>query len=180
MVYSINRNGMKNTEIIFGIVIKTKKVSEADLRVTLLCADGVKNLTASGVLKKGAKLTSATQLFTIAEFTTIGHKVVGAHVVNACHDITKDIKRYYLACAICEVVHRIAKMGEGKDLQGVFLKTIEALSDLSDGKGTREVFTDYFTSVLVELGYGIDEKTDVNTAYMRHLDIQIPDTRMYL
>ncbi|MCL2228460.1 MAG: recombination protein O N-terminal domain-containing protein [Firmicutes bacterium] len=180
MVYIIYRSDVKNTEIVFGIVIKTKKVAEADLRVTLLCAEGLKNFTASGVLKKGAKLTSSTQLFTIAEFSIIGHKIVGAHVVNPCHDITKDIKRYYLACAICEVVRRVASVGETKDLQKIFLLTVGALSDLSDGSQTRAVFTEYFTAVLVTLGYGIDEKTDINTAYVRYLDIQIPDTRMYL
>ena len=163
---------MKNTEIVLGIVVKADKVKEADVRVTLLTAEGLKTCTASGALKAGAKLTSAVQLFTIAEFSIIGSKIVGAHVLQSNHNITKDIKKYYLACAICDVVRRCEGAG--------FLLTARALERLSDAGTPREIYTEYFTALLQELGFDVEPDVDINTSFMRHLDIKIPDTKYFL
>jgi len=172
---------MKNTEVIIGIVVKTDKVKEADVRVRILTAAGLKTVTAVGALKPNAKLKSAVQLFTIAEFSVIGHKLVGAHVLQTNHNITKDIKRFYLACAICEVVAQCHGAG--------FLLTarvLEALDHLGEDHSVtpaachRGIFTEYFSKLLMELGYDIESDVDLNTAYMRYLDIKIPNTKYFL
>ena len=163
----------KNTEIIWGIVIKTVKSGESDLRVTMLCKDEIRTLTATGALKKDAKLKAATQIFTVAEFTTIGHKITGAHIHNTNNTISKDIKRYYLACAICEVI--LQCRGAGFEL------TIQALDTLSSSiVSTRQIYAEYFIALLQELGYDIEPDQDINTAFAQHLDIKIPNTKMYL
>ena len=165
---------MKNTEIVLGIVVKTDKVKEHDVRVRLLTATGLKTVTATGATKPNAKLKAAVQLFTIAEFSIIGHKLISAYVLETNHGITKDIARYYLACAICEVVAQVHGAG--------FLLTIEALEKLNQGGhgGERPVFAEYFSELLKELGYDVESDVDLNTAYAKHLDIKIPNTKYFL
>jgi len=166
----------KNTEIIAGIVIKTERTKDADLRIRLLCADGLRNLTATGVLKPNAKLNHAVQLFTIAEYTIAGAKIIGANVLHTNHEIAKNIKNYYLACAICEVILQIPH----QDDHGVFALVALALAKLCSPADTRAIYTDFFTALLIELGYDIDESQDINTAYAHHLDIKIPNTNAFL
>ena len=165
--------GAKNTQILMGIVIKADKVREADIRVKLLTVEGLKTFTATGAAKASAKLKHAVQLFTIAEFSVIGHRIVGAHVITPSHYITKNIKCYYLACAICEVVAQCHGAGMWKTL-----KALEALDD--DHADTRAIFARYFSGLLVELGYDCEEGEDLNTAYARCLDIKIPNTKFFL
>ena len=179
-----------NTENFVGIVVRAEKSREADIRVRLLTAEGSRTLTATGALKQGAKLTNAVQLFTLAEFSAVGQKLIGAHVMRTNHEITKDIKKYYLACAICEVVNQLYHVEHNDN---VFLLTANALAILSAQNPApdvpappnqpdivRQVYTEYFTALLIELGYDIDADQDINTAYMRHLDIKIPNTTLYL
>ena len=178
MLYIISVGATKNTEIFVGIVISSEKVGESDIRVRILCKcdeikDGVKTFTVTGAQKPNAKLKAGVQLFTIAEFSTVGHKVIGVHVLESNHNITKDIKRYYLACAICEVVSKV--MGAGFEL------TAEALANLNNPQPTiREIFTEYFSGLLVELGYDIEPHQDISSAYLYNLDIKIPNTRFFL
>jgi len=170
---------MKNTEIFIGIVVHAEKVKEADIRVKLLTAQGLQTFTATGAGKANAKLKSAVQLFIIAEFSVIGHKLVSAHILETNHGITKDIKRYYLACAICEVVAQITKYNVQNT--NAFLLTIEALEKLNyPVENCRVIFTEYFSKLLKELGYDVESDVDLNTAYARHLDIKIPNTKYFL
>jgi len=164
---------VKSTEIILGIIIKTDKVKETDVRVKLLTPFGLKTVAAVGALKAAAKLKGAVQLFTIAEFSVMGHRLVGAHVLQSNHNVTKDIKKFYLACAICDVVSQCQGAG--------FLLTARALEALDDEAALpRTVFTDYFSKLLVELGYDCESSEDLNSAFIRHLDIKIPNTKHFL
>ena len=172
---------MNSPEILLGIVVSVSPVRDADVNVRLLTPEGLRTVTAIGARKANAKLKGAVQLFTIAEFSVIGHKITGAHVLHANHSITKDIKRYYLACAICEVISQC--QGAGFEL------TTQALAKLGGVKtpdtdvsppSVKGVFTEYFTNLLIELGFGVEPDVDLNTAYARYLDIQIPNTRLFL
>jgi len=171
---------MKNTEIFIGTVIKNEKIGEADMRITLLCTDGVRVFTLTGAQKPAAKLKSAAQLLTTAEFTVSGHSVIGAYVLQSYPNIVKDIKRYYLACAICEIVLKVFK-GMTEDCDTGFLLTVKALEKLnSETANLKEVFTKYFTELLQSLGYDVEPNQDINTAYLQNLDISIPNTRFFL
>ena len=127
---------------------------------------------ASGASKPNAKLKAAVQLFTIAEFSIVGTKIVGAHVLQTNHKITKDIKKYYLACAICEVVSQLEGAG--------FLLTARALEKLDEGGTPREIFTQYFSELLKELGYDTEPDESISTSFLRYLDIEIPNTKSFL
>ena len=169
---------VNNTQILVGIVIKTDKVRENDIRVRVLSAEGLMTFTATGAAKPTAKLKNAVQIFTLAEFSVIGHRLIGAHVLQSNHAITKDIKRYYLACAIVEVVaacYGTNEVGNG------FLLTVKALDALNvDYADTRAIFTEYFSGLLLELGYGCEDDEDISSAFIRNLDIKIPNTKFFL
>ena len=171
MIYYVRFN-MKNTEIVTGIIVNALKVKEFDVRVKILTAEGLKTCTATGALKPNAKLKSAVQIFTVAEFSLVGTRIIGAHVFETNHAITKDIKKYYLACAVCEVVAQCHGAG--------FLLTVETIEALKHTVSLRDTFTKYFSALLLELGYDIEDDVDLNTAYMRYLDIKIPNTRYFL
>jgi len=164
---------MKNTQVMYGIVVKSEKVGEFDARIKILCPDGLKSFTATGVHKPNAKLKPAIQLFTIGEFNIIGHKITGAHVIHSNHEITRDIKKYYLACSICEVITQLHGSG--------FALTAEALNELCNTESEpKKVYAEYFTALLHEMGYDIQENQTINHAYAQNLDIKIPNTTFYL
>jgi len=150
-----------NTENFVGLVI-----GSSDERIKILCADGIVTLN--------CKLKVKPQLFSIAEFTTIKQRIITTYIIEQNHELTKDIKKYYLACAICEVV---AKIYPNKD---IFLLTVKAFDMLKENNNTREIFTFYFLNLLELLGYGCEHDQDINTAFIRHLDIQIPNTKHFL
>ena len=164
---------MKNTENIVGVIIGVDRVGEADARVKILHDGGVRTATAVGVLNPAAKLKGAIQLFCVGEFTLIGQKIIGAYVTNTNFEIASDVKRYYLGCAICEVVARVYGSG--------FRLVCEAFLKLCDKEiGVREIFADFFTRLLRELGYDILPRQDINSAYIQNLDIKIPYTNYFL
>jgi len=166
-----------------GIVIHSEKVKEADVKIKVLSPEGLGNFTLRGAQKAVAKLKAAGGLFCLADFNVIEHKaglpykIIGANVIDTHHGITKDINRYYLACAICEVIARCE--GTGFELTAAALEKL-ATAPLSNNSGDflREVYTWYFTELLKELGYDVEDGQDINTAYLRHLDIRIPKWTM--
>ena len=80
-------------KIILGIVIKREPVKEKDIRATILTACGLKKLNITGVQK--------AQLFSVSEFTVVGHKIIKEYVMESNHGITKIYKNYLRAGEIC-------------------------------------------------------------------------------
>jgi len=168
-----------------GIVIHAEKVKEADVKIQILTPEGLQKFTLTGAQKATAKLKSAAQIFTLADYNIQGHKIIGAHVHDQHFNITRDIKRYYLACAICETVSQIYKHSplverDGAEGDGVFKLTLAAMKSLDDGGNVREIYADYFTALLRELGYDVLPDQSINHAYLQHLDIKIPNTGFFL
>ena len=170
----MSMQGAKNTEIFVGLIIQTEKTGDTSVRVKILTQDGLKSFTATGAQKATAKLKGALQMFTLAEFSIIGHKIVGAHVINAHQNIVADIKRYFLACTICEVIAKL----QHADVFNLTLAGFDMLS--SPDLSTREIFAQYFTELIKILGYDIEPDQDINSAFLYHLDIKIPNTKYFL
>jgi len=142
-------------EVFIGIVVKTVRVKEADVRISLLTAGGLRVVNAPGVTKPSAKLKNAVQLFTIAEFCVNGHRLVGAHVLQNPMGLTREINRYYLACTICEVIERTRT---GESASSVFVLTAKTLALLNDTDiSCFKIFINFFVKLLVELGYDVEE-----------------------
>lgn len=170
---------MEPSKILLGIVVRAEPRKDSDICARVLTSQGLMTLNAIGAQKPTAKLKSSVQPFTIAEFTIIGHRITSAHIIQSGHNIAKDIKKYYLACAICEVVMPCCQHDD--DTGGIFEMTVKAFELLNQSDtNCKEVFAWYFSGLLVELGYGVEEDVDLNTSFLRHLDIIIPNTAMFL
>lgn len=172
------------TASILGIVLKTTPYRESDIRLHILTANGLMNVTAIGAQKPTAKLKAATQIFTIAEFEITANRLTGARVLYSAMPITQNINRYYLACSIAEVLLQI----KNHDAQ-MFVLTVRALEELITTQTSAYViFINFFSRLLALLGYDIGievpEKLghsaakklvlQINAAFIEHLEISIP------
>lgn len=157
---------MKETETMHAIVLKSELVGEADIRCRLLTPEGIKTATATGAVKPKAKLKNAVQLFTIAEFTLTGTKITGAHVLQSGMGLTREMHRYYLACAICETV--LAVTHGNDNVAPLFLLTAHSFDTLANtNTSAYKVLISFFTKLLVIMGYDIDTE---DTHILKKLD----------
>ena len=175
---------MKQTSISLGIILRSTPIGEANLRLHILTAGGLVTATATGAQKPTAKLKSATQIFTVAEFEITASKLTGARVLSSPMPLTKEINRYYLACSIAEVLLQIKNHDAG-----IFVQTIRTFENLIETQTSAyKIFIDYFSKLLTLLGYNIEIEIPkdlglataknlvlkINAAYQEHLDISIP------
>jgi len=137
-----------------GIVLKTEQHKDSGVRCYILTPSGMKTAYAAGALGARAKLKSAIQLFTIAEFTFTGSRITGAHVIQLGFGLSRDINRYYLACSICNTLNQVAAHSDiTNQLFYLTARTFEAL----DGTiSAYKIFINFFTKLLCLLGYDID------------------------
>jgi DNA repair protein RecO len=146
---------MKQTTVETAIVIKASIHREADIRVTLLTPAGTRVLYATGAAKGTAKLKNAVQLFTVGEYTIAGSKIMGAHIIQGGMKIAREINRYYLACAMCEI---LAKLDDSQNWGQIFYLTARSLQSLEGSEiSAYKVFINFFTKLLVLLGYDVVE-----------------------
>lgn len=147
---------MKEIEVVHGIVLKSDICNEADVRCRLLTPEGIKTATATGAVRPKAKLKNAVQLFSIAEFTLTGAKITGAHVLQSGMSVTREMHRYYLACAICETILK-TNLGN-ENTATLFLLTAHSFDSLANTDiSAYKILLSFFTKLLVILGYDIGD-----------------------
>jgi recombinational DNA repair protein (RecF pathway) len=176
---------MKTTEVVLGVVLRAERTGDADVRVQILTADGIKTCTATGAAKQGAKMASTIQMFTIAEFSITGSRITGAHVLQLSVNITKEINRYYLACSISETLLTLHGLRAGGqiDTASIFLLTARSFETLSETPTSAyKVFVNFFTKLLVLLGYDVEdfERTDKIESFKQAPDADIDMIKMSL
>lgn len=181
-----------------GIILKAEPHGDFGICCHVLIPGGLRIGYASGALKPGAKLKSALQIFTIAEFTFSGKRIIGAHVLQLSLPIARDINRYLLACSVCEVLLSLKNTGE--EIFHLSARTFESLTETTSAY---KIFINFYTKLLVLLGYDIDipgfkqidnDKIDtvplsLSTAkqqikllcecYKKYLDIKIPNSDIF-
>ena len=165
---------MKNVEIITGVILRADKHKEFDTRLTVLSPIGLHTFYAIGALRPTAKLKGALQLFNSCEFTVIGTKVTGAHVLHNAMGLTRDLNRFYLAGTIAQSVISLSKHGE---IDGMSDITSQAITLLSDSEvACDEIFIWYFSKLITLLGFGEPEQSvsKIKQAFLVHLDFVIP------
>jgi recombinational DNA repair protein (RecF pathway) len=173
--------------VMLGIIVKTTKVGESDLRLTLFTESGIKYLTVKGVLKLRAKFGSSVALFTIAEFTVNKNTISGINVLVSPFTIPREINRYYVASAIAD---SLQKMEFVENTPEVLILAVNALTSLAAAAGScYPIFIEYFGSLFELLGYSVpldytkDEKltlekakklvSQIAEAYLLNMDYKI-------
>ena len=189
---------MQQSVVELGIVLKAEPHKDSNIRCYILTQSGIKTVYATGAQKHNARLKSAVQLFTIAEFTLTGSRLTGAHVLQIGTNIVREINRYYLACSICEVLLQL------KHIDGqVFYLTARTFESLNESTSAYKIFINFFTKLFILLGYDIDipdfkkadnDKIDtvklgladakryikqICESYINHLDIKIPNSNIF-
>lgn len=96
-----------------GIVLGGTDVKEKDKLIRIFTLEkGIVLATLRGVRGDRAKLKSAKEIFCFAEFVVEEGKnyclVTSANVIDNFYDISKNIEKYYEACAIIDIVDKIA------------------------------------------------------------------------
>jgi DNA repair protein RecO len=146
---------MRESIVELGIIVKTVRVGDNDVRLTLFTAGGIKYATAKGVIKPRARFASSVGLFTVAEFTISGSTITGINVLVSPFEISKDINRYYLACSIADTLLHLEFVERTPE---VFGRAVIALTELADSpdKSCYRIFIEYFLPLLTILGYSAE------------------------
>ncbi len=138
-----------------AIVIGSSDYKEKDKRVTLFSLEKGKIY---GVLRSvkspKAKLKFAKELFCFGDFfiETPSNVITGVDVQNNFFELSQDIDKYYIACAILEVVNTVA--GEGVENTPLFLETLKALGTIAYGNvNDKYVLIKYLLSIFSAMGY---------------------------
>ena len=116
-----------------AIVLGGIDYKEKDKLVTLFTLEhGIVSVIFRGVKNANAKLKSAKEMFSFGDFIFLDGKfktVISADIIDSFFDITKDIKKYYIACAIIEIVKAILPQGDVNS--ELFLNTLKSLKLLA-------------------------------------------------
>ncbi|MDR0384200.1 MAG: recombination protein O N-terminal domain-containing protein [Christensenellaceae bacterium] len=146
-----------------GIVVKTSKIGESDLRLVVFTAQGIKYIKAKGVLKQGAKLKHCTPLFTIGEFEVVRDILIGGDVLNTPFDFAANYESFIKASSIADSLLRIEFCENGA---AALILAIKALNDFD--------LISYFGNLLEILGYGKEDKRErIINAFNQHMDYSI-------
>ena len=138
-----------------AIVIGGTNIKEKDKLVTLFTLErGKMTVNMRGVRGDKAKLKSAKGIFSFGDFLIEEGKtniVTGFDLIDNFYDLSKDIEKYYEACAILDIVSKIST--EPNPM--LFIEVIKALKALCYDNVKKYYCIDKFLlSVFKALGYG--------------------------
>ena len=132
---------------------------------------GLQMVVFRGVKGANAKLKSAKEIFSFGDFIyTEGNNkvVISADISNSFYEITKDIKKYYTACAILDVIKTVLPMGESNPQ--LFVLTLKCLEMLAyENIDNYIVLNKFLISIFEGLGYSFN----VNKCNNCGLDLKI-------
>ena len=152
---------MDNTKV-KAIVLGGIDYKEKDKLIKLFTLEqGIVTVVFRGVKNTNAKLKSAKEMFSFGDFILANGKfkiVTSADIIDSFFDITKDIKKYYVACAILDIIKSI--LPEGETSSSLFILTIKCLQMLAyEGVNVYNVINKFLIEVFTGFGYsfGVDE-----------------------
>jgi|GEM_PF-1151840 len=174
---------VKKQEVVTGIILRADRHKENDLKLVVLTSDVLISVFASGILKPGAKLKGALQLFNIVELTLVGMKVMGAHVVHNSIGLTNEINRFYLAGLISRFLCYIAKETSNQEIEQIYSLTTSVVILLATTQiSVYKIFILFFSKLVVILGYNVtefehsnslNEFTNVNLANLDNIKLSL-------
>lgn len=128
-----------------GIVLGGVNVKEKDKLVHLYTLEqGKMTVSFKGVRGDRAKLKSAKELFCFGEYELAGNGniniVTSCEIIDNFYNLSKDIERYYEACAILDIVNKVAV----ESSPPLFIEIIKALKCLCYEKAAKYYVVDKF------------------------------------
>lgn len=151
-----------------AIVLGGIDYKEKDMLVTLFTLEqGIISVTFKGVKNPKAKLKSAKEVFSFGDFIYSGGTklVISADIIENFYDLTKDIKKYYVACAMLEVIKTVLPQGEANPQ--VFLLLIKSLRLLVGGVEPLNVINKFLVNIFKHIGYSF------NTQYCNNCGVKL-------
>lgn len=117
-----------------AIVLGGIDYKEKDKLVNLFTLEkGIVTVVFKSVKSPNAKLKSAKEIFSFGDFIYVEGKyntVTSAEIISTFYEITKDIKKYYIACAILNIVKTVLPVGETN--VPLFIDTLKCLNLLAN------------------------------------------------
>lgn len=142
-----------------ALVVGGLDYKEKDRLVTLFTLEhGLITVLFKGVKSKNAKLSSAKELFVLGDFIYTNNNlkiVTSAEIITQFYNITKNIKAYYCACNMLEIIKTVLPVGEvSADL---FVDSLKCLSELENGTSNPYlILSKYIIRVFEGFGYKYD------------------------
>ena len=161
-----------------AIVIGGVNVKEKDKLLTLFTLEkGKMSVSMRGVRGDKAKLKSAKDVFTFGDFIIeegrFSNVVTAVDVIDNFYSLSKDIEKYYEACAIVDVVSKVT----GEPNPQLFIELIKALKTLCyDDVKKYYVIDKFMLYVFSSMGYRfLGEKCSSCGASMeaKYLNLQV-------
>lgn len=139
-----------------AIVLGGRDYKEKDKLVDLFTLEqGIVSVLFKSVKSANAKLKSAKEMFSFGDFIYATGKfnvVTSAEIIDTFYGITKDIKKYYTACMILEIIKNVLPVGEQN--VNLFLETLKALKTVAyDNADNLTIINKFLVVVFEGLGY---------------------------
>lgn len=138
-----------------AIVLSSRDYKEKDKLVTLFTLEnGIMTATLKSVKSSTAKFKYAKEPFCFGEFIlTLPSKVItSVEVENTFFEITKNIDKYYIACAILETVK--TALVEGEPNSQLFVEVLRALGTIAYSEvNDKYTLIKFLLSVFEGMGY---------------------------
>ncbi len=140
-----------------AIVLSAADYKEKDKLVTLFTIEhGLMQVIMKSVKTQKAKMKFAKEPFCFGEFLiSLPSKVItGANIEDSFFELTKDIDKFYIGCAILETIRTIVVPGE-KNVE-LFIETLKAIGCISyNGVNDKYVLVKFLLSVFQNMGYSL-------------------------
>lgn len=141
-----------------AVVLGGIDYKEKDKLITLFTLEqGIVTVVFRGVKNVNAKLKSAKELFSFGDFILSEGKnkiVITADIIDNFFDITKDIKKYYCACAFVEAI-KGSLMPQEANPQ-MFITLIKCLKFLTEDVFYVNVINKFLIELFQQFGYKFD------------------------
>lgn len=139
-----------------AIVLGGIDYKEKDKLIKLFTLEqGIVTVVFRGVKNANAKLKSAKEVFSFGDFILTNGKfniVTSADIIDSFFDITKDIKKYYIACAIIDIIKTV--LPEGETNSNIFILTLKCLEMLAyQNVNIYNVINKFLLEVFSIIGY---------------------------
>lgn len=140
-----------------AIVISSADFKEKDKLVTLFTLEnGIMQAYLKSVKSDKAKMKFAKEPFCFGEFLiSLPSKIItNVNVEDSFFEVTKNIDKFYIACAILDIVKTVLPVGEKNP--ALFIETLKAIGTIAySNVNDKYVLIKYLLSIFNAMGYSL-------------------------